>query len=252
MKKILLLAILLFPLMLLAQEGAGKKNKNIVILLKPLKGERANFEKGLAQHCKLFHSGDNAIDIYEVISGDRTGEFHFVYRNQFAWADIESVAKKADEKSHDEDWTQNVDKYIDGDTPRYFYEISDNSYLSSDMSEMNTEMLGIYLIETNPGMEKEFDEGVKKIAEMYRKNNSKSYFLMQTRVFGKENQVVVVFPLPKGLASLEPDPNDDWSKMFKKAFPKEDFGAWIKKFNATQKSFESLLVRYRKDLSTPM
>jgi|GEM_PF-1759250 len=252
MKKIFLLAMLFVPMLLPAKNEAGKKNKSIVVLLNPLKGERANFEKGLAQHCKQFHSGNNPIDIYEVIAGDRTGEFHFVYRNHYTWSELDKVTSSAEEASHDADWTQHVDKYLDGPTPRFFYEMSEYSFMPSNPAEMNAEMLGIYLIETYLGKEQEFNEGVKKINEMYKKNNSKNYFLMQTRVFGKENQAVVIFPLSKGWASLEPDSSEDWSKMFKKAFPKEDFGAWIKKFNATQKSFESMLVKHRTDLSTPM
>lgn len=81
MKKLLLLFSLAIPMLLCAQTKAPKKNKLTVITLHPLQNETENFEKGLALHNKTFHSGDAAIDIYQVLVGDRTGEFHFVYRN---------------------------------------------------------------------------------------------------------------------------------------------------------------------------
>ena len=87
---------------------------------------------------------------------------------------------------------------------------------------------------------------------MYTKSNSKNYYIIQTSAFGKGTQVVVVFPLAKGWASFEPDPDAGWDKMFKVAYPKEDFKAWVKIFNSTQKSFESMVIKHRQDLSSPM
>lgn len=252
MKKFLLLVSLIVPMLLSAQTKPGKKNKSTIIILHPLQGQRENLEKGLTQHDQEFHKGDAAVDIYEVLTGDRTGEYHFVYRNPSSWADVETSMNAANEKGHSSDWSQNVAKYISTPSARFFYEVSDDSYLPSNPSEMHTDLMGVYLIDVNPGMDEDFYAGLKKLKEMFKKNNSKNYYLLQTLVFGKGSQVAVVFPLPNGWSSFEPDPNDDWSKMFKKAFPKEDFKIWIKRFNATQKSFESFVVKHRADLSSPM
>ncbi len=252
MKKLLLLFALIVPMLLSAQTKTGKKNKTTIIFLHPLQGERENFEKGLAQHDKDFHKGDAAVDIYEVITGNRTGEYHFVYRNPSSWADVETSFSATNGKDHTSDWSQNVAKYITTASPRFFYEVSDDSYLPANLSEMHTDLMGVYFIDINPGMEEEFYARIKKIKEMNKKGNSKNYYLLQTRVFGKDSQVAVVFPWPKGWPSFEPDPNNDWPKLFKAAFPKEDFKAWMKKFNATQKSFESFVVKHRADLSSPM
>jgi hypothetical protein len=251
MKKILLLIALIVPMLLSAQTKTGKKNKTTIIILHPLQGESENFEKGLTQHNKDFHKGDAAVDIYEVITGERTGEYHFVYRNPSSWADVETAFNATNEKDHTTDWTQNVAKYISTPSPRFFYEVSDDSYLPANQSEMNTDLMGVYLIGINLGMETDFYAALKKINEMFKKNDSKNYYLLQSMVFGKGSQVAVVFPLPNGWSSFEPDPNADWSKMFKKAFPNEDYKAWIKKFNATQSSFESFVVKHRTDLSSP-
>lgn len=252
MKKLLLLVAALLPMLLSAQTKPGKENKSIIIVLHPLQNETDNFEKGLAQHNREFHKGDAAIDIYQVLTGDRTGEFHFVYRNPSSWADVETAFNAVNDKGHSADWQQNVGKYISTLSPRFFYEVSDDSYLPPSPSEMNTDLLGVYLIDINPGMEEDFFASIKKIKQMYKKNNSKNYYLLQTLVFGKGSQVAVVFPLPKGWVSFEPNPDEDWSKLFKAAFPKEDYKAWIKKFNATQKSFESFVVKHRADLGSPM
>jgi hypothetical protein len=252
MKQLLLLAILLAPALLKAQTDAPKKNKLAVALLHPIAKERRDFERNLAQHNKDFHKGNAAVDVFEVMVGEHTGDFDFVFRNEVSWAEMEGGFKASEQKDHSDDWDINVASHLAGDSPFFIYETSDDSYLPGDMTEMNADMYGLYLIDINMGMEEEFFAGLKKIKEMFQKNNSKSYWVAHTRVFGAGTQVAILFPLTKGWASLEPMPEDDWSKMFPKAFPKEDFKAWAKRFNALQKSFESTVLRYRRDLSSPM
>lgn len=252
MKKLLLLVALLAPVFLSAQQAAPKKNKTSVLVLHPLAGDIEGFEQALAQHNNKFHKDQGQVDIYEVLAGEHTGEYHFVYRNLSSWADVETTFNEVNEKSHADDWDQNVAKHLASPGTRYFYEASDDSYISPNPADMRTDLMGIYLIEINPGMETDFYAGLKKIKEMFKKNNSKNYYTIQTSKFGKGSQMAVVFPLAKGWASFEPNANDDWSKMFKTAFPNEDFKVWIKKFNSTQKSFESIVVKRRQDLSSPM
>jgi hypothetical protein len=252
MKKLLMLVALLVPTMLFAQKAAPKKNKTTVLVLHPLPGDRAGFEQALAQHNNKFHKDQGQVDIFEVLAGDHTGEYHFVYRNPASWADVETAFNAAGEKSHSDDWNQNVAKHLADAGKRYIYEVSDDSYLPDNQAEMRADLAAVYLMDINPGMEEEFSAGIKKIKEMFKKNHSKNYYVFQNNWFGKGSQAVVVLPLPKGWSSVEPDPDSEWPKMFKVAFPKEDFKAWIKKFNSTQKSFESMIVKRRQDLSSPM
>jgi hypothetical protein len=251
MKKLLLLFTLLVPILLFAQKDAPKKNKTTVLVLHPLPGDREAFEQGLAQHNNKFHKDQGQVDIYEVLAGEHTGQYDFVYRDPASWTDVETAFNAVDEKGHSDDWNQSVAKHLSDAGKRYFYETSDDSYLSANPAEMTTDLMGIYLIEINPGMAADFYAAINKIKEMNKKSNSKNYYIIQSSMFDKGSQVVVLFPLAKGWASFEPDPNEDWSKMFKAAFPKEDFDAWIKKFNGTQKSFESMVVKHRPDLSSP-
>lgn len=252
MKKLLLLSALLMPVLLSAQTNPGKKDKNIIIFLHPLQGQIDSFEKGLAHHNQTFHNGTNPIDVYEGLTGAQTGEFAFVYRNLYTWGEVDAASKSAEEKDHNADWDQNVAKYSTANSPRDIYAMSDDSYLPNDLSLLNTDLSVIYEIEIIPGKETDFYAAIKKIKEMYKKNNSKNYYLVQTRIFGKGSQAMVVAPLPNGWASLEENPDDDWVKMFKKAFPNEDYKVWLKKFNDTQKSFNTFVVKLRKDLSSPM
>ena len=251
MKKFLLLASLCMPLLLAAQNKPGKKDKSIMIFLHPLQGQSDNLEKGLAHHNQTFHNGKNPIDVYEALTGDETGDFAFVYRNGYTWGDVESAFNSANEKDHSTDWTENVSKYTASER-RDFYAISDDSYLPNDPSAFNTDLSVVYSMEIIPGKESDFYAGIKKIKEMFKKNNSKGYYAVQSRAFGKGSQVMVIIPLEKGWASLEPNPDEAWPKMFKKAFPGEDYQAWSKKFDASQKSFNSFVVKWRKDLSSPM
>ncbi|MEO6905891.1 MAG: hypothetical protein ABI148_05990 [Ginsengibacter sp.] len=252
MKKLLLLLAFLVPILLFAQNNAPKKNKSTVIVLHPLPGDRESFEQALAQHNNKFHKDQGQVDIYEVLAGDRTGEYHFVYRNPASWVDVENSFHAANEKDHSDDWNQNVAKHLADAGKRFFYEVSDDSYLPANPAEMHTDLMGVYLIDLNPGMESDFYSSLKKVKEMYKKSNSKDYYMIQSNMFGKGAQAVVIFPLAKGWASFEPNPDNDWSKMFKAAFPKEDYKAWDKKFNSSQKSFESMVVKHRKDLSSPL
>lgn len=254
MKRFLLCLILFSPALLLAQGESPKKNKMAVVLLHPKASEKRDFERNLMQHNKDFHKGPGAVDIYEVLAGERTGEFHFIFRNQVSWDQMETAYNASQQKEHADDWDINVAPHLSGssDSPLFIFETSDDSYLPPNPAEMNADMLGLYFIDLNSGMEEDFFAGIKKIKEMYQKNNSKNYYAIHTNMFGKGTQVVVAFPLAKGWASFEPNPDDDWAKMFKTAFPKEDYKAWMKKFNASQKSLESLVVKYRKDLSSPM
>lgn len=252
MKKIPLLATLLMPLLLSAQSMPGQKNKSVIVFLHPLQGQIENFEKGLTQHNQTFHNGKDPIDVFEIVAGESTGEFAFAFRTPYSWSDVETISKSTQDKAHAADWDQNVGKYITTTTPRMFFENSDDSYLPANISEFGAELTSIYDIEIVPGKEMEFYAGIKKIKEMFKKNNSKEYYLIQKQIFGKGSHAIVIIPLPKGWESFEPNPDGEWPKMFKKAFPNEDFSAWIKKFDATQKSFNSFVVKLRKDLSSPM
>ncbi len=251
MKKLFLAITLLAPILLFGQSAMPKQNKLTVLVLRSVPGDRDGLEQALAQHINKFHKDQGQIDVYEVLTGNHTGEYHFVYRNPASWANVETSFEAANEKSHYDDWNQNVAKHLSDAASRYFYEISDDSYLSANPADMHAGLMGLYFIDINPGMEEDFFAGLKKIKEMYKKSNSKNHYFIQTNLFGKGSQAMVVFPLPKGWTSLEPDPNADWSKLFKAAFPKEDYTAWMKKFNGTQKSFESMIVKHRQDLSSP-
>lgn len=252
MKQFLLFVILLSPALLFAQSESPKKNKLGVVIIHPKASEKRDFERNLAQHNKDFHKGPAAVDIFEVLVGERTGEFHFVFRNEVSWEQMEAGYKAAQQKDHSDDWDINVASHLSGESPFFIYETSEDSYMPSNPADMNADMYGLYLININMGMEEDFFTAVKKIKEMYQKNNSKNYYAMHTRAFGNGTQVAIVFPLAKGWASFEPNPDDDWAKMFKVAFPKEDYKAWLKKLNGAQKSFESMVVKYRKDISSPM
>ncbi len=252
MKRILFLMALISPIILRAQGNTPKENKIAVEILHPLNMHEIDFERGLAQHIKDYHKGDLAVNIFEVLTGKRRGEFHFVFRNHFSWTNIHSAFDAAGENSHSEDWTLNVGRHITNEIPLYIYEESDDSYKPSNPSDMKLDMLGLYLIDINIGMEEDFYAAIKKIKEMHQKNNSKNYYQILTNTFGEGNQVIVVFPLIKGWASFEPNPDEAWEKMFKAAFPKEDFKTWAKKFSSTQKSFESMVIKLRPDLSSPL
>ena len=252
MKRLLLIVSILLPALLNAQPKPGQKNKSIFEFLRPLHGDADNFEKGLAHHNQTFHNGKDPVDIYEELTGDQTGEYAFVYRNFYTWSDVKNTTQAAENKDHAADWDQNVAKYAESNSPRVFYEMSEDSYLPPDMSNFNTDIQGVYLLEPTPGKEDVFYAGLKKIKEMYKKTNSKNYYIIQNRIFGKGNQTMVAFPLPEGWKSFEPDPANEWPVMFKKAFPNEDYKAWNKKFSDSQKSFDSFVVKWRKDLSSPM
>ena len=72
---------------------------------------------------------------------------------------IKPFTPAVEAKDHSADWETNVGKYLNDKTARYFYEQSDDSYMSPNMADMNTKLLGIYFIELNNGMEDDFYAG---------------------------------------------------------------------------------------------
>ena len=252
MKKLLLLVALLSPVALMSQGESPKKNKMGVLMMRPGMHDHSDFERNLAHHNKEYHTGEGAVDIFEVVAGDRYGEYHFVFRNLFSWKQIDAAYRAVEEKSHAFDWDMNVTGHLTQEGPFHIFEQSDDSYMPANLAEFAGDLWGVYFIEIKMGMEEDFFSSLKKIREMYQKNNSKNYYSVLRRVFGNGTQVAVAFPLVKGWESFEPDPSDDWTKMFKNAFPKEDYKAFMTKLNNSQKSFESFVAKYRKDLSSPM
>jgi hypothetical protein len=244
--------LLLIPAITTAQENAGpKKNKIGVYFMTPNPVHQTDFERNLARHIKEFHTGRSAVDIYEGLVGNRTGHFFMGDRAPSSWAEVEAN-NDVRQKDHSTDWEKNISIYLSKEGPYQIYELSDDSFIPASMADMpNVDKWGVYFIDINQGMEEDFFAGIKKIKEIYQKNSSKEYYYIFTRVFGNGTQVAVNFPLTKGMASFEPDPNTELANMFKKAFPKEDYKAWFKKFISTNKSFESMVMLHRKDLSSP-
>lgn len=252
MKKLLMLIAIISPMLLCAQTTAPKKNKFSVTVMTPPANQVRDFETNLAAHDKEFHKGQQAVDIFEALTGTRGGQYYFVSRNLATWADVQKSFDAVDDKAHSADWSLNVAPHLEGPMPNFIYSVSDDSYASSNRADMETDLQGLYFIELNNGMEDDFFSSLKKIKEMYQKANSKGYFTVQTSVFDKGTNVLVAFPLPQGWASFEPNPATEWPVMFKAAFPKDDFKAFMKKFNDAQKSLESVVIKHRKDLSSPM
>lgn len=252
MKKLSMLIAVLSPMLLLAQAKAPKKDKFSVSVMMPAANQVRDFETNLAVHDKEFHKGQQTVDIYEALTGNRRGQYYFVSRNNTTWADVQKSFDAVNDKAHAADWSLNVAPHLEGSMPNFIYSISDDSYISANRADMETDLEGLYFIELNNGMEDDFFSCLKKIKEMNQKANSKDYYSVQTSVFDKGSNVLVAYPLPLGWASFEPNPATNWATMFKAAFPKEDYKAFMKKFSDAQKTFESVVIIHRKDLSSPM
>jgi len=250
MKKIFIFLVFCTPFCSLGQASQSpNKNKIAALIVRPDRKHLTDLERNLPKHHKEYHKGDLAVDVYEVMTGPRTGELHIVSRTTRSWTEMEKDARRTPD--HVVDWERNISPFLTQEGPSEFVEWGENSYLPANPADVpQAEKLEVIFIDVQPGMDEEFNAGMKKIKEMFQKNNSKVYYNAGTRAFGIGSQTVIVVPLAKGLESLEPDPASAWPTMFKNAFPKEDFAAWMKKFNSTQQKFESFLVLHRKDLSS--
>lgn len=107
-----------------------EKTRVRVIMMKVKPDMTMEFEKGLALHMAKYHPlATDPVSIFKVMSGSRTGEYHYV-QGGLDWATIEGKSYPAD---HQDDWMKNAGKYVTSSEIHYLNHNSNYSYNESSM-----------------------------------------------------------------------------------------------------------------------
>ena len=196
MKKTTMFLAALFALSIAFSQ---EKNKTRIIMMKVKPDMTLEFEKGLSAHMVKYHpKATDPVSIWNVLSGSRTGEYHYIQAGM-DWAGVEGKDYGAD---HREDWNKNAGKYVESSEVHYLSHNADYSYNETDgpgnyaivdYVTMNPGTLGTYfsMMETR-----------KEAMEKGKNGRHLSVFMHQFT--GSEDfNVVEVWSLPDGLKELD-------------------------------------------------
>jgi len=122
-----------------------EKNKTRVIMMKVKPDMTMEFEKGLAAHIAKYHpQATDPVSIWNVLSGSRTGEYHYI-QGGLDWAGMEGKDYPAD---HREDWNKNAGKYVESSEVHY---LSHNDGYSYNEPEGPGGFAIVDFVTVNPG-----------------------------------------------------------------------------------------------------
>ena len=235
---------------LLAQT-TPQKNLYGVAIVKPKEGQSLAFESAWAAHLKKFHEGKSARAVYEIVSGDHTGELQLV-EGPIGYADMD--VEMPNSKAHDMDFQSTIASKLAWEKEGYTYRYIDS--LSSTGDPITDKGLqSIYHIK--PDKLQAFLKETRRSVMVNQKINSPSQSAAYLLVFaGSEPQLVLRRPLKNGFKELDPGFFPSMTETFKKAYI-EAYGQadWDRRsapeyLYTMVNSYEQFLVKFRKDLST--
>ena len=116
--------IFLIPLMVISQNPEQESQPYAVFenaLLTPQPDKIQQFEQGLAAHNKRFHATEPyGARVYYISNGPNVGKYMWVM-GPLPWSAMDD--RPAD-KAHDDDWTNNVVKYMTADSDQTYWKFN--------------------------------------------------------------------------------------------------------------------------------
>lgn len=251
MRILTLTGALLVASSLFAQSNQ-QKNLFGVAVVKPKDGQGLAFESAWVTHLKKFHNGKSAREVYEIVSGDHTGELQLV-EGPLDYADMD--VEMPNSKAHDQDFASTVSSKLAMDKEGYMYKYIDTLSSTADPI-VDKGIQTTYHIK--PDKMQEFLREVRRTILINKKINSPYQYASYLQQWaGSEPVLVVRRPLKNGFKELDPAFFPSTTDAFKKAYI-EAYGQsdWDKRsapdgIYTMINSYEQFLVKYRKDLSTP-
>lgn len=221
-------------------------------LVQPRSGQVPAFEAAWKTHVIKYHNGESKRAVFEVITGDNAGTYQFV-DGPFDYAQMDKEMTNA--KAHDNDYGMSVSNKLEMEKGGYMFRWIDT--LSYNYSGVTADKFvqSNYMIK--PGKLTEFLKEAKRnvvINGMIKNPGSSTVYLQLFA--GSKQQLVVRTALKNGFKELDPTFTASTSEAFKEAYIKE-YGQvdWDKRANPPGiyqwiDSFETFLVKHRKDLSS--
>jgi hypothetical protein len=239
--------------------GQGKTLYTVNVV-KPKAGMKSTFETNWKAHMAKFHKTDDKRNVYEVVSGPHSGEYHIV-EGPVAYADMD--AEKPNGKEHGLDLEKNFSPFLRDETMNATYRHDDTASMNGNVT---AEKFQVTVTHLKMGTQQATMRELRRNALINAKINTNPTFRFSSNTYvqvmqGTKSVIVSVRNLKDGFKELDntyfpPNPNPLPPNAFKDAYIK-DYGqeAWDARSkllddNANIESREVYLMKLRKDLSS--
>ena len=229
-----------------------------VSFVKPKAGMKSAFEASWKIHLAKFHMTDDKRNVYEIMSGPRSGTY-LIVKGPISYADMD--VERATDKAHGLDLEKNFSPKLENNSTEATYHWDDTASFNPNIV---AEKFFVQVTHIKFGMQNETLRESKRGSLVNAKLNPTSRFStnVYTQIWaGSDPTMVSVRNLKDGFKELEanyygPNPMANQPNAFKDAYMK-DYGqdAWDARSklldnNANIASREAYIMKLRKDLSS--
>ena len=209
------------------------------------------YEKAWKNHVTKFHNGDDKRYVYEILTGNNSGNF-IVVSGPSSVADMD--IERSNSAAHSSDYDMSV-------TPAVANVSTAGTYRAADTLSYNGNVTTDKFIETiyhlKPGKQQDFLNEVKRAIAVNTKIKSPSSYNTYIKMWaGSSPEVVIVTNLKDGFKQLDNSFAPTMGKDFQTAYVQEYGQAvWDKRINLLPEiatSWETYALKFRKDLSSAM
>ncbi len=246
MKK-LMYWLFLIPLMVMAQNSEQSSQPYAVFenaILTPQPDKVQQFEQGLAAHNKNFHASEPyGARVYYISNGPNVGKYMWTM-GPLPWG---AMDERPADKAHDDDWTNNVVKYMTADSDQSYWKF--NTQLSNFPKDFKVNKLLVDMYDV-----KRFkDEGVMAAVEKVTKVMKEKFPDMTYGVYtnempstkdGRDLSMVFFFD---DMAWLGEDPK--FVQAYEEMYGQESWKDFMKEWGETTDGKRSEIWIYDPDLS---
>lgn len=252
MKRIFLL--LLIPMTITAH--SQKTDLTTVNTVKPKKGQKMAFEAAYKLHVAKFHSANEKMNVYEILSGPYTGYYHIANAGR-SYVDFDQ--ERPDANAHNVDLDKTFFPYLD-ETMNGTYRLID----SLSFKPVNTaDKFVVTVAHLKQGLNmndyrRELGRGIK-----INKTSKNPFFVNFSFSFyeqlwdGTDQVTVTIRNLKDGFKSLEqgfygttPEGTPGFRELYTKEYGGDAWDERVKMLEGAIVKTEQYIMRWRQDLSS--
>lgn len=224
--------------------------------VKPKKGQKMAFEAAYKQHVAKFHSTNEKISVYEVMSGPNTGMYHLVNSGR-SYADFDK--ERPDAAAHNLDLDKTFFPLLD-ETNNGTFRFMDSLSLRAEVTA-GAFVITVRHLKDGLNLEdyrRELGRGARlnKMAKgPFIENLSVSFF--EQLWDGSDQVTISIRNLKDGFKSLEqgyyaanPPGTATFRQEYEKTYGAADWDARVKLLEGAVEKTEIYIARLRKDLSS--
>ncbi|MBT6936825.1 MAG: hypothetical protein HN982_04485 [Candidatus Marinimicrobia bacterium] len=209
-------------------------------------GKSAQFVKGLKDHTTKFHQTlDHAVNTWEVVAGDRTGQFLRTTYHQ-GWVDFDEYQDLPGDPSH---WERSITPHVKSTSGNVFWKF--NAELSHNPPKTPPKMFAFWKVQYKAGGWKKHHDALLKVRQAQKENNSKSQIIVYSKAIGGEGRMYAIGVALDGWADLNPGAMSLY-EMLETSFGEGAGNKILQARSEAVEKYESEVLLFRPDLSTPL